>query len=138
MVAAGTRNSRSTSSSASPSSPSRPPSSGKKKKAGTTTRNKIGHTKTHFKNRGPKYHDGQFVVKGDTLFRQLGMHMYPGENVCNTGYNSYYLDILVKYQSVKFVLLVIYILCQNCFRVLITLGHNVSLQVIVSKASVFS
>lgn len=49
------------------------------KKAGGSTRNKKGPTKG--KHRGPKVFEGEDVHAGEIVFRQLGLKVYPGENV---------------------------------------------------------
>ena len=49
------------------------------KKSGTTTRNK--RKPTPGKSRGAKKELGARVLAGDILFTQLGLRVYPGENV---------------------------------------------------------
>lgn len=52
---------------------------GKKTKSGGSTRNQ--DKRPIRKYRGLKASDGQFVHKGDVLFTQFAMRMFPGENV---------------------------------------------------------
>ena len=49
------------------------------KKAGSTSRNKRKNTPG--KSRGSKKTEGHYVEPGMILYRQLGLRMYPGENV---------------------------------------------------------
>lgn len=63
------------------------------KKAGTTSRNKRKNTKG--KARGWKKYEGDYVEPGMILFRQLGLKVYPGENVS--------LEYVLDQQSEKFV-----------------------------------
>jgi len=54
---------------------------GKKSRSMAGTRSQKDHTPG--KNRGPRKTDEQFVIKGETLVRQYGLTLYPGENVRN-------------------------------------------------------
>ena len=49
------------------------------KKAGTSTKNRQKNTRG--KRRGWKKYDGDYVENGMILFRQLGLKVYPGQNV---------------------------------------------------------
>merc|ERR1712018_300117 len=49
------------------------------KKSGSTSKNKT--RRAVGKSRGPKKFNGDWVEKGMILYRQLGLHYYPGENV---------------------------------------------------------
>ena len=49
------------------------------KKAGSTTRNNRGQARG--KSRGWKKNDGDYVEKGMIVYKQLGLRVYPGENV---------------------------------------------------------
>lgn len=54
-------------------------SRGKKSKSMSGTKNQKDHAPG--KSRGPKRTDGEFVYRGQTLLRQYGLTIYPGENV---------------------------------------------------------
>ncbi|ESO10984.1 hypothetical protein HELRODRAFT_156339 [Helobdella robusta] len=64
------------------------PACGASKKAGSSTKNKKHNTPG--KSRGWKKYDGDYVETGMILFRQLGLKVYPGENVgCGRDFTLY-------------------------------------------------
>ena len=55
---------------------------GAKKKAGGAVKNQQGRKRDkHAKHRGSKKFIGDYVEKDMELYRQLGLKVYPGENV---------------------------------------------------------
>lgn len=76
------------------------------KKAGTTSRNKRKNTPG--KARGWKKYEGDYVEPGMILFRQLGLKVYPGENVSLEENLEYVLD----HQSENMYFAIVGIFCQ--------------------------